>query len=187
MAVGHLYAYMGYGVTPDILTTAKGLGGGFPISAMLTTAPIAASLNVGSHGTTYGGNPLGCAVAGAVLDLISDPELLAGVRRKHAAFMAGLRRINDRFGIFRELRGKGLLLGCELTDAWRGHSRDFIKAAMDQGLLVLVAGPDVIRLAPSLIIPDELIEEGLRRFERAIAQLLHQTAPAGEELAHATR
>ena len=184
---GHLYAYMGYGVTPDILTTAKGLGGGFPISAMLTTAPIAASLNVGSHGTTYGGNPLGCAVAGAVLDLISDPELLAGVRRKHAAFMAGLRHINDRFGIFRELRGKGLLLGCELTDAWRGRSRDFVKAATDQGLLVLVAGPDVIRLAPSLIIPDELIEEGLRRFERAIAQLLHQTALAGEELAHATR
>ncbi|MDG4555582.1 MAG: aspartate aminotransferase family protein [Candidatus Competibacter sp.] len=184
---GHLYAYMGYGVTPDILTTAKGLGGGFPISAMLTTAPIAASLNVGSHGTTYGGNPLGCAVAGAVLDLISDPELLAGVRRKHAVFMAGLRRLNDRFGIFRELRGKGLLLGCELTDAWRGRSRDFIKAALDQGLLVLVAGPDVIRLAPSLIIPDELIEEGLRCFERAIAQMLLQAAATSEESAHATR
>jgi succinylornithine aminotransferase len=90
----------GYGVTPDILTTAKGLGGGFPISAMLTTATIAQSLNVGSHGTTYGGNPLGCAVAGAALDLFSDPELLAGVRRKHEVFMAGLRRINQQFGIF---------------------------------------------------------------------------------------
>ncbi len=184
---GHLYAYMGYGVTPDILTTAKGLGGGFPISAMLTTAPIAASLNVGSHGTTYGGNPLGCAVAGAVLDLISDPKLLAGVNRKHAAFMAGLRRINDRFGVFRELRGKGLLLGCELAEIWRGRSREFVKAALDQGLLVLVAGPDVIRLAPSLIVPDELIEEGLRRFERAIAQMLAQIAPSDEELAHAAR
>ena len=174
---GHLYAYMGYGVTPDILTTAKALGGGFPISAMLTTAAIAASLTAGSHGTTYGGNPLGCAVAGAALELLGDPELLAGVRRKHDVFMAGLRQLNERFGVFRELRGKGLLLGCELVEAWRGRSRDFIKAALDEGLLVLVAGPDVIRLAPSLIIPDELIEEGLRRFERAIARLCAQPAP----------
>jgi len=174
---GYLYAYMGYGITPDILTTAKGLGGGFPISAMLTTSPIANSLSVGSHGTTYGGNPLGCAVAGAVLDLISDPELLAGVRRKHEVYMAGLRQINERFGLFRELRGMGLLLGCELVEAWHGRSRDFIKAALDEGVLVLVAGPDVIRLAPSLIIPDDLIEEGLNRFERAIARLCSQPAP----------
>jgi succinylornithine aminotransferase len=169
---GHLYAYMAYGVTPDILTTAKGLGGGFPISAMLTTAAIAQSLNVGTHGTTYGGNPLGCAVAGAALELFSDPELLAGVRHKHEIFMAGLRRINQRFGIFREVRGMGLLLGCELVETWQGRSRDFIKAALEEGLLVLVAGPDVLRLAPSLIIPDELIEEGLNRFERAITGLL---------------
>ncbi len=169
---GHLYAYMGYRVTPDILTTAKGLGGGFPISAMLTTTPIAASLNVGSHGTTYGGNPLGCAVAGAVLELISDPELLAGVRHKHALFMAGLRNLNERFAVFRDLRGKGLLLGCELDEPWRGRSREFVKAALDEGLMGLVAGPDVIRLAPSLIIPDELIEAGLERFERAIARLV---------------
>ena len=174
---GHLYAYMGYGVTPDILTTAKALGGGFPISAMLTTSTIAASLDVGSHGTTYGGNPLGCAVAGAALELLSDPELLAGVHRKHEVFMAGLRHINQRFGLFRELRGKGLLLGCELGESWRGRSREFIKAALDEGVLVLVAGPDVIRLAPSLIIPDDLIEEGLRRFERAIARLCSPSAP----------
>jgi acetylornithine/N-succinyldiaminopimelate aminotransferase len=174
---GHLYAYMGYGVTPDILTTAKGLGGGFPISAMLTTAAIAASLNVGSHGTTYGGNPLGCAVAGAALELLGDPELLAGVGRKHEVFMAGLRQINQRFGLFRELRGKGLLLGCELIECWQGRSRDFIKAALDEGLLILVAGPDVIRLAPSLIIPDDLIEEGLNRFERAIARLCARPTP----------
>jgi acetylornithine/N-succinyldiaminopimelate aminotransferase len=173
---GHLYAYMAYGVIPDILATAKGLGGGFPISAMLTTATIAESLNIGTHGTTYGGNPLGCAVANAVLDMISDPELLAGVRRKHDLFMAGLRRINEQFHLFRELRGMGLLLGCELIETWRGRSREFIKAALDAGLLVLVAGPDVIRLAPSLIIPDALIEEGLQRFERAIARLLSPTA-----------
>jgi len=182
---GHLYAYMGYGVTPDILTTAKGLGGGFPISAMLTTSTIATSLSVGSHGTTYGGNPLACAVAGAALDLLADPDLLAGVRHKHALFISGLRRLNQRFNVFRELRGQGLLLGCELAEAWRGRSRDFIKATLDQGLLVLVAGPDVIRLAPSLIIPDDLIEDGLQRLERAIAHLLSQTAPLGEELVDA--
>ena len=184
---GHLYAYIGFGVTPDILTTAKGLGGGFPISVMLTTTAIAQSLNVGTHGTTYGGNPLGCAVASAVVDIISDPELLTGVRHKYEVFMAGLRRINQRFSIFRELRGKGLLLGCELTEIWHGRSRDFIKAALDQGLLVLVAGPDVIRLAPSLIIPDELIEDGLQRFEQAIAHLLSQARPLDEELTYATR
>ncbi len=169
---GTLYAYMSYGVTPDILTTAKGLGGGFPISAMLTTANIATSLNVGSHGTTYGGNPLGCAVAGAALDLISDPELLAGVRHKHEIFLAELHQINQRVGIFRELRGKGLLIGCELAETWCGHSRDLVKAALDQGLLILVAGPDVIRLAPSLIIPEALIADGLQRFERALVHWL---------------
>ncbi|MDV7391930.1 aminotransferase class III-fold pyridoxal phosphate-dependent enzyme, partial [Arthrospira platensis SPKY1] len=87
-------------------------------------------------------------------------------------FMTGLRNINERFGVFRDLRGKGLLLGCELDEPWRGRSRDFVKATLDEGLLVLVAGPDVIRLAPSLIIPDELIEAGLERFERAIARLV---------------
>ncbi|HCK79976.1 MAG TPA: hypothetical protein DIC59_00685, partial [Candidatus Competibacteraceae bacterium] len=126
-----------------------------------------------------------CAVAGAALELLGDPGLLAGVRRKHELVMTGLRQINQRFGLFRELRGKGLLLGCELTEPWRGRSRDFVKAALEQGLLVLVAGPDVIRLAPSLIIPDELIEEGLRRFERAIARLSTNSVPAGEELTHA--
>ena len=182
---GHLYAYMGYGVTPDILTTAKGLGGGFPISAMLTTSTIAASLTVGSHGTTYGGNPLACAVAGAALELLADPALLAGVRHKHERFLAGLHRINQRFKVFRELRGKGLLLGCELTEAWHGRSRDFIKAALEEGLLVLVAGPDVVRLTPSLIIPDELIEAGLQRFEQAIARLVSETAPVNQEVVDA--
>lgn len=180
---GHLYAYMGYGVIPDILTTAKGLGGGFPISAMLTTSTIAASLTVGSHGTTYGGNPLACAVANAALNLLADPGLLADVRRKHEVFMAGLQQINRQCGIFRELRGKGLLLGCELTETWQGRARDFIKAALDEGLLVLVAGPDVIRLAPALVIPDELIEEGLQRFERAITHLLTETASTHQEVA----
>ena len=174
---GKLFAYEWSGVAPDVMAIAKGMGGGFPIGAFMATEKAAVGMVPGTHGSTYGGNPLACAVAGAALELLSDPELLAGVRHKHEVFITGLRRINERFGVFRELRGKGLLLGCELVEAWRGRSRDFIKAALDEGLLVLVAGPDVIRLAPALIIPDELIEEGLRRFERAIARLCAQPAP----------
>jgi acetylornithine/N-succinyldiaminopimelate aminotransferase len=169
---GYLYAYMGLDVVPDILTSAKGLGGGFPVSAMLTTTEIAKSLGVGSHGTTYGGNPLACAVAETVLDIINDPELLAGVRKKHQRFVTRLTEINHRFGLFAEIRGQGLLLGCALKPAWQGRARDFVKVSLEQGVLVLVAGPDVIRMAPSLIIPDELIEEGLERFQQAIAQLV---------------
>jgi acetylornithine/N-succinyldiaminopimelate aminotransferase len=168
---GYLYAYLGLGVTPDILTSAKGLGGGFPIGAMLTTTAIARSLGVGTHGTTYGGNPLACAVAEAVLDIISDPELLAGVRRKQDLFMTRLHEINQRFGVFTEIRGQGLLLGCALHETWQGQAKAFVDAALEHGVLLLVAGPDVIRLAPSLIIPEALIEAGLQRFARAVAQL----------------
>jgi succinylornithine transaminase family protein len=169
---GHLYAYLGLGVTPDILTSAKGLGGGFPVSAMLTTTRIARSFSVGTHGTTYGGNPLACAVAEAVLDIVSDPTLLAGVRRRQDLFMTGLHEINQRLGVFAEFRGQGLLLGCVLNKAWHGRAREFVNAALAQGVLVLVAGPEVIRLAPSLIIPEELIAMGLQRFARAVAQLV---------------
>ncbi len=169
---GELYAYMGMGVTPDILTTAKGLGGGFPIGAMLTTTAIAASLGVGTHGSTYGGNPLACAVADAVVETVSDPATLAGVRERHRLMMAGLEGINQRHGVFSATRGRGLLLGCELSPDWKGQSRDFLKAAMEEGVAVLAAGPDVIRLAPSLIIPEALIEEGLARFEGAVARMM---------------
>lgn len=168
---GYLYGYMGLGVTPDILTSAKGLGGGFPIAAMLTTTAIAQSLGVGTHGTTYGGNPLGCAVAEAVLDTINNTDLLAGVHKKHALFMTRLQAINKKYGIFAEIRGQGLLLGCQLNAAWQGRAKDFVAMGLHHGVLVLVAGPDVIRMAPSLIIPDDVIEEGLQRFEQTIAQL----------------
>jgi acetylornithine/N-succinyldiaminopimelate aminotransferase len=169
---GYLYAYMGLGITPDILTSAKGLGGGFPIGAMLTTSAIAGSFGVGTHGTTHGGNPLACAVAEAVLEIINNPELLAEVRRKHQRMVTELNRINAQFKTFAEIRGQGLLLGCALNQAWLGRARDFVKAAQEQGLLVLMAGSNVVRITPSLIIPDRLIEEGLKRFELAVAQLV---------------
>ncbi|MFC4258467.1 aspartate aminotransferase family protein [Marinobacter lacisalsi] len=168
---GHLYAYQHYGVTPDILTSAKGLGGGFPVAAMLTTAKVADSLGVGTHGSTYGGNPLACAVAQKVIDTISQPEILKGVKARSEKLRKGMMAIGEKYDIFSHIRGEGLLLGCVLTDPWKGKAKDFLAAAQAEGLMILVAGADVIRLAPSLIIPDQDIEEGLERFEKAVAKL----------------
>lgn len=169
---GELYAYMGLGVTPDILTTAKALGGGFPIGAMLTTKDIAASLKVGTHGSTYGGNPLACAVSEAVLDIVNTSEVLDGVKRKEQLFRDGLAAINAKYDVFSEVRGKGLLLGAVLNEKYQGRSRDFLVAAVAEQLMCLVAGANVVRFAPSLIIPDEDIQEGLARFERAVAKVV---------------
>jgi succinylornithine transaminase family protein len=168
---GTLYAYQNLGVTPDVLTSAKGLGGGFPIGAMLTTAAIAESLPFGSHGSTYGGNPLACAVAEAVLDMVNDPALLAGVRRRSELLHEGLGRLARRYGVFEPARGAGLLLGAPMSAAWKGKAKDVVNAALRQGLWCLIAGPDVLRLAPSLIIPEADIAEGLKRLEAACAEL----------------
>ncbi len=170
---GHLYAYMGLGVTPDILTTAKALGGGFPIGAMLTTAEIAASLKPGTHGSTYGGNPLACAVAERVLDIINDESVLKGVLAKEELFRSLLNDINKKYPFFEEVRGKGLLLGCALTEKFHGKARDFLNAATDEKLMCLVAGANVVRFAPSLVISEEDIREGMARFERAVATVVN--------------
>ena len=169
---GALFSYMQKGIVPDILTSAKGLGGGFPIGAMLTTDEIASAFTVGVHGSTYGGNPLACAVAGAVFDIVNTTEVLDGVKARHALFMEGLRAINVRRRVFRELRGEGVWLGCELEESLRGKSVDVMKAAGDAGLLVLVAGPDVVRIAPSLVISLDEILEGLARLETALIRTL---------------
>ena len=168
---GALYAYEFFDVKPDILTTAKGLGGGFPIAATLSTAEVASSLKVGTHGSTWGGNPMGCAVASAVLDIVKDPKLLSGVLERRKAFEEGLLKIGEKHGVFRTVRGMGLLIGCVLSDAWQGKAREFLQAAQNEGVYVLVAGASVLRLAPSLIIPFEDIAEGLDRLERAVAGL----------------
>ncbi|MGH8383643.1 aspartate aminotransferase family protein [Pseudomonas sp.] len=168
---GELFAYMHYGVIPDILSSAKSLGGGFPIGAMLTTEALAKHLVVGTHGTTYGGNPLACAVANAVLDVVNTPEVLAGVKAKHERFKARLEKIGQQYGLFTQVRGMGLLIGCVLSDAWKGKAKDVFNAAEKEGLMVLQAGPDVVRFAPSLVVEDADIDEGLDRFERAAAKL----------------
>ena len=168
---GELFAYMHYGVTPDILSSAKSLGGGFPIGAMLTTNELAKHLAVGTHVTTYGGNPLACAVGEAVIDIVNTPEVLAGVKAKSARFKAKLEQIGQQYGVFSEVRGLGLLLGCVLSDAWKGKAKAVLDAAAAEGLLVLQASPDVVRFAPSLVVEDSDIDEGLARFERAVAKL----------------
>jgi len=168
---GSLYAYMDMGVTPDILTTAKGLGGGFPIGAMLTTAKIAETLAFGTHGSTYGGNPLACAVAGAALDEIAKPETLANVRARSQQLRAGLEQIGKRYGLFENVRGMGLLLGAPLTDAWKGRAKDIVNAGLKHGVWLLVAGPDVLRFAPALNIGEADLAEALRRLDAGCAEL----------------
>ncbi|HEV3106507.1 MAG TPA: aspartate aminotransferase family protein [Trinickia sp.] len=175
---GHFYAYMDTGVTPDILTTAKALGNGFPIGAMLTTNALAAHFKVGVHGTTYGGNPLGAALADKVVELVSDPALLEGVKRRGAAITAKLEAIGKRFNLFKEVRGKGLLIGAELVDAFEGRAKDFANTAAKHGLMMLIAGPNVLRFAPSLVISDAELNEGLARFESAIEEMVGAAAVA---------
>lgn len=169
--LGELYAYMGLNVTPDILTTAKALGGGFPIGAMITTKEIAKHLKIGTHGSTYGGNPLACAVAEAAFDTVNTPEVLDGVKAKAQLYVDGLNAINAKYNVFSEIRGKGLLIGAVLTQAYQGKAKDFLNAAMAEGVMTLVAGASIVRFAPSLVIPNEDITEGLARFEKAVAKL----------------
>lgn len=169
---GALYAYMQLGVTPDVMTSAKALGGGFPVGAMLTTDKCAPSLGFGTHGSTYGGNPLACAVAEAALDVINTPEVLGGVEAKRAIFVEELQKINDKHNIFQDIRGAGLLVGAELTDEWHGKAAKFLAKAREMGVMILVAGPNVLRMTPSLIIPDADIREGMAKLEQAIAEVI---------------
>ena len=168
---GWLYAYQSYDVVPDILTTAKGLGGGFPIGAMLTTDEIAQVFVPGTHGSTFGGNPLASAVAAKVLEIVDDPAFLAEVRRKEGLLRALLEDVGTRRGMWQEVRGMGLWLGCVLDGEWAGRAGDVVKAAFSAGVMVLRAGPDVVRLAPALNIPDDDIEEGVARLDDALGRL----------------
>ncbi|EKM5064140.1 aspartate aminotransferase family protein [Cronobacter turicensis] len=173
---GHLYAYMHYGVTPDVLSTAKALGGGFPIGAMLTTERCAAVMGVGTHGTTYGGNPLASAVAGEVLDLVNTPEMLDGVKARHDALVEQLNAMNQRLGVFKEIRGLGLLIGCVLSDEYAGKAKAISLAAAKEGAMVLIAGANVLRFAPALNISHQEIETGLARVARACENWIKEGA-----------
>lgn len=169
---GKLFAYMHSAVQPDILTSAKSLGGGFPIAAMLTTDRVARHFGVGTHGSTYGGNPLGCAVAERVLDIVNTREVLDGVAERNKLLVDGLMAIAADLDVFESVRGTGLLIGAVLSPSWKGQARQIQEAAQREGLLVLQAGPDVMRIAPSLIIPQQDIKEALERLRNALTGLV---------------
>jgi acetylornithine/N-succinyldiaminopimelate aminotransferase len=169
---GALYTYQKMGITPDILTTAKALGCGFPIGAMLTTDAIGSSLVVGTHGSTFGGNPMACAVACKALDLINTPEMRANVEARSSQLINGLGVINRKHDVFKDIRGIGLLLGAELHEKYAGKARDILTSCTESGLLVLVAGANVMRLAPPLNISEADVEEGLGIMEQAIETMI---------------
>jgi succinylornithine aminotransferase len=175
---GSLYAYMGLGVTPDILTSAKALGNGLPIGAMLTTAEIGEHFSVGTHGSTYGGNPLVAAVADRVIEMVNTSHVSKGVHDRSASILACLRSINSRTGMFRELRSSGLLIGAELSASYRGKAKEIMTAALLEGVLLLNAGPDVLRFAPALNIPYECIDEAFEKLEVALHRVKGMEAAA---------
>lgn len=168
---GELYAYTHYGVTPDLLTTAKALGGGFPIGALLATERCASVMTVGTHGTTYGGNPLATAVAGKLLEIVNTPEVLNGVKQRHDWFVERINAINERFGLFSEIRGLGLLIGCVLNAEFAGKAKLISQEAAVAGVMVLIAGANVVRFAPALNVSEEEVATGLDRFALACERI----------------
>ena len=165
---GKLFAYEHSGVLPDILSSAKALGSGFPIGAMLTTNQFAPSFSVGTHGSTFGGNPLACAVAAAAFDLIQDPQTLNHVQQQGERLLRGLQAIGAETGVFQAVRGQGLLIGAVLAEAYQGRASEITAAALQQGLMILVAGGNVLRFAPSLSLNDEDLALGLEKLRLAI-------------------
>ena len=169
---GKLFAYEHSGVVPDILTSAKALGCGFPIGAMLTSDKLAPSFGPGTHGSTFGGNPLACAVAAKAFDIINSPATLDNTVRQGEKLKAALQKVGEETGVFKTVRGKGLLIGCVLADQYQDRAGEIRAAALTQGLMVLVAGSNVVRLAPSLLIGDAEVAEGVGKLRAAIENWL---------------
>ncbi|EOG1983017.1 TPA: aspartate aminotransferase family protein [Proteus mirabilis] len=169
---GKLFAYMHYDIQPDIITSAKALGSGFPLSAMLTTEDIASVMGVGTHGTTYGGNPLACAVGNAAFDLINTQAVLEGVSERHRWIVDELQAINQTYAVFSQIRGQGLLIGAQLAPLYAGKAKELLALASKHGLMMLNAGADVIRFTPSLIITLEELQEGMNALRKALAEFV---------------
>lgn len=167
---GTLFAHWQEGVTPDIVTLAKALGGGFPIGAMLAGPKVSEVMQFGAHGTTFGGNPLAAAVARVALRKLGSDEIAANVRRQSQALRDGLGSLNAEFSIFSEVRGRGLMLGAVLKPEYAGRAGEILDHAAAEGLLLLQAGPDVLRFVPALNISDEEIAEGLQRLRKALVK-----------------
>lgn len=165
---GKLWAHQWDKVLPDAMTLAKGLGAGFPIGALLVADTAAQTLEFGSHGTTFGGNPLAAAVARVALRKLSAPALLANVETRAQALRNGLRALDDKHRVFSELRGRGLMLGAVLRPEFAGKAGDILDHAADAGLLMLQAGPDVLRFVPALNMGEADLAEGLARLDMAL-------------------
>ena len=165
---GPLFAHWGDGVVPDIVTLAKALGGGFPIGALLAGPKVAEAMQFGAHGTTFGGNPLAAAVGRVVLRKLSSPEIVANVDRQSRALRDGLAAIDQELNLFAEVRGRGLMLGAVLAPQYAGRAGEILDLAAAEGLLMLQAGPDVLRFVPALNIDDSALGDGLARLARAL-------------------
>ncbi len=167
---GRLFAHEAAGIRPDIMGVAKGIGGGFPLGACLATEEAARGMTAGTHGSTYGGNPLACAVGLAVLDEITAPGFLAGVREKAAELRRRLAELAQRHGdIVAEVRGDGLMLGLKLREG--RTNADLVAAAREEQLLTVPAGENVVRIMPPLTVSEAEINEGVGRLDAALAAL----------------
>ena len=162
--MGSIYGYMNYGIDPDIVTSAKGLGGGIPIGATLTKRTIGEVMQPGSHGSTFGGNPIACAVANEVINIISDKSFLKKVNEKEELFLDLLSEMKDK-GIFSDIRSSGLWIGCDLVDR---NSNEVLNQAYAEGLILVSAGSSCLRLAPALNIHEEDIKEGVGRLKKVL-------------------
>jgi predicted acetylornithine/succinylornithine family transaminase len=154
---GTMFAFEQAGIVPDILTLAKGLGGGIPIGAMLATDAVAASFGPGTHGSTFGGNPMSCTAALTVLAVIESENMLANVQARSAQLSQGLMELKARFPFIQDVRGQGLLLGAELSV----EAGAIVTAAREQGLMILLAGPRVLRFLPPLNVSESEVNEAL--------------------------
>jgi acetylornithine/N-succinyldiaminopimelate aminotransferase len=165
---GKLFAHEWAGITPDIMMVAKGIGGGFPLGAVLATEDAASGMVAGTHGSTYGGNPLGCAIGAAVLGIVGEDDFLDAVSRKAAQFRQGLEGlIAAHPTVFEAVRGQGLILGLKC----KASNTDVVKAAYAEHLLTVPAADNVIRLLPALNIPEAEITEALARLDRAATRV----------------
>ena len=171
---GYLYCYQELGVVPDILTTAKGIGGGLPLSCVLTTDTYADLITAGSHGSTFGGNPVASAAALFVLQHINTPDFLTRVRNTGELAKKELDRLNAKEQFYTELRGRGLMLGCQLIPALAAKSSSIVPACLEEGVFVVLAGGGkVLRLVPPLIISPEEMTQALQAIHRALRGLLN--------------
>lgn len=165
---GKLFAHEWAGIDPDIMMVAKGIGGGFPLGAVLASEDAAFGMTAGTHGSTYGGNPLGCAVGNKVLELVGDAAFLDEVAEKAAYFKAGLEALVARHpNTFKSVRGKGLMMGLECAVP----NMDVVNAGYDALILTVPAGGNVVRFVPALTITKEEIDEALARLSSAAQSL----------------